>query len=163
MAPAELEALLLTHPNVDDAAVIGVPDQRAGEFPKAYVVTNSGPPVSEEEIQDYIAGKKLVDICYGLVNLVWESNISLFFVFFFFCRKGGSFQATERRCTICGFHTKVSQWKDLERKTKTIYLFSCEIEVMTSVPVLMRKIHVVHRCLHCDSRDVLFDFIDNWA
>ena len=63
MAPAELEALLLTHPNVEDAAVIGVPDERAGELPKAYVVTNSGPPVSEEEIQDYITGKKKVNIC----------------------------------------------------------------------------------------------------
>ena len=63
MAPAELEALLLTHPNVEDAAVIGVPDERVGELPKAYVVTNFGPPVSEEEIQDYIAGKKKVNIC----------------------------------------------------------------------------------------------------
>ena len=63
MAPAELEALLLTHPNVEDAAVIGVHDERVGELPKAYIVTNSGPPVSEEEIQDYIAGKKKVNIC----------------------------------------------------------------------------------------------------
>ena len=32
--PAELEALLLSHPSIDDAAVIGVPDERAGEVPK---------------------------------------------------------------------------------------------------------------------------------
>ena len=36
--PAELEALLLTHPAVADAAVIGVPDDEAGEIPAGFVV-----------------------------------------------------------------------------------------------------------------------------
>ncbi|KAL1836145.1 hypothetical protein VTJ49DRAFT_5531 [Mycothermus thermophilus] len=39
VAPAELEAHLLTHPSVDDCAVIAVPDDRDGEVPKAFVVT----------------------------------------------------------------------------------------------------------------------------
>ena len=38
VAPAELEAHLLTHPAVADCAVISVPDEAAGEVPKAYVV-----------------------------------------------------------------------------------------------------------------------------
>lgn len=38
VAPAELEAHLLAHPLVADCAVIQVPDARAGEVPKAYVV-----------------------------------------------------------------------------------------------------------------------------
>ncbi|MFL6231164.1 MAG: 4-coumarate--CoA ligase family protein [Pyrinomonadaceae bacterium] len=38
VAPAELEALLLTHPSVADCAVIPAPDEEAGEVPKAYVV-----------------------------------------------------------------------------------------------------------------------------
>ena len=35
VAPAELEALLLRHPDVADAAVIGLPDDEAGEIPVA--------------------------------------------------------------------------------------------------------------------------------
>ena len=38
VAPAELEAHLLTHPSVNDCVVIGVPSDREGEVPKAFVV-----------------------------------------------------------------------------------------------------------------------------
>ena len=38
VAPAELEALLLSHPNVADAAVVPLPDEEAGEVPKAFIV-----------------------------------------------------------------------------------------------------------------------------
>ncbi|XP_077869836.1 uncharacterized protein LOC144362337, partial [Saccoglossus kowalevskii] len=38
VAPAELEALLLTHPQIQDVAVIGIPDDDAGELPKAFIV-----------------------------------------------------------------------------------------------------------------------------
>lgn len=41
VAPAELEALLFTHPDVADAAVIGRADERAGELPVAYVVART--------------------------------------------------------------------------------------------------------------------------
>ncbi|KAK7515444.1 hypothetical protein IWZ03DRAFT_394732 [Phyllosticta citriasiana] len=47
VAPAELEAHLLTHPAVADCAVIPVPDDQAGEVPKAFVV--KGPSVGIEE------------------------------------------------------------------------------------------------------------------
>jgi acyl-CoA synthetase (AMP-forming)/AMP-acid ligase II len=39
--PAELEALIATHPDVGDVAVIGVPDEEAGELPKAFLVPAS--------------------------------------------------------------------------------------------------------------------------
>lgn len=42
VAPAELEAHLLTHPAVNDCVVIGVPSEREGEVPKAFVVKAAG-------------------------------------------------------------------------------------------------------------------------
>lgn len=53
--PAELEALLLTHPAVADAAVIGLPDEEAGEIPAGYVVLKPGAEASPEEIQSFVA------------------------------------------------------------------------------------------------------------
>ena len=53
--PAELEALLLTHPKVADAAVIGVPDEEAGEIPAAFVVLKTGDEATAEEIQQFVA------------------------------------------------------------------------------------------------------------
>ena len=55
--PAELEALLLTHPKVADAAVIGLPDDEAGEIPAAYVVLRPDTEATAEEIQEFIAGQ----------------------------------------------------------------------------------------------------------
>ena len=40
--PAELEAVLVTHPSVADAAVIGIPDEEAGELPKAFITLAPG-------------------------------------------------------------------------------------------------------------------------
>jgi acyl-coenzyme A synthetase/AMP-(fatty) acid ligase len=55
VAPAELEALLLAHPAVADAAVIGWPDSHQGEMPCAYVVLSRD--ASERELIDHVAAR----------------------------------------------------------------------------------------------------------
>ncbi len=49
VAPAELEAHLLTHLAVNDAAVIPVPDDAAGELPKAFVVKSASVGLEEND------------------------------------------------------------------------------------------------------------------
>ena len=55
VAPAELEALIITHPKVADVAVIGIADDEAGEVPKAFVAAVEGETVTLEEIQAFVA------------------------------------------------------------------------------------------------------------
>ena len=55
--PAELEAVLLRHPDVADAAVIGLPDDEAGEIPVGFVVLRPGAAASPEEIMRFVAGE----------------------------------------------------------------------------------------------------------
>lgn len=57
VAPAELEALLRSHPDVEEAAVIGVPDVRCGEVPKAFILPKKGASPKPEQLQDFIKGK----------------------------------------------------------------------------------------------------------
>ncbi len=54
--PAELESIILTHPGVADAAVIGLPDTEAGKLPKAYVIKKPRSHLVEEDITKYVAG-----------------------------------------------------------------------------------------------------------
>ncbi|XP_055531065.1 uncharacterized protein LOC129721953 [Wyeomyia smithii] len=53
--PAEIEAILLTNPKIKDAAVIGLPDEEAGELPLAFVVKQEGAELNEAEIKNYVA------------------------------------------------------------------------------------------------------------
>ena len=57
VAPAEVEEVLLAHPAVETAQVIGVPDARLGEVGCAYVTLKSGHSVSEEEIISFVKSK----------------------------------------------------------------------------------------------------------
>ncbi|MGA0971791.1 MAG: AMP-binding protein [Ilumatobacteraceae bacterium] len=53
--PAELEALLVTHPEVADVAVIGIPDDEAGELPKAFIVRAAGSEIDASNLQAFVA------------------------------------------------------------------------------------------------------------
>lgn len=60
VAPAELEALLLEHPELADAAVIPKPDPASGELPVAYVVraaTPEGAALTAAEVKDFVRGR----------------------------------------------------------------------------------------------------------
>lgn len=52
--PAELEALLLTCPGVKDAAVIGIPNEEAGELPAAFIVKQDGSDIRAEDIVKFV-------------------------------------------------------------------------------------------------------------
>jgi 4-coumarate--CoA ligase len=56
VAPAELEATLVAHPKIQDAAVIGQHDEEAGEIPVAFVVCQDPAP-SQEDIQAYVGSQ----------------------------------------------------------------------------------------------------------
>ncbi|HTD51214.1 MAG TPA: FadD3 family acyl-CoA ligase [Acidimicrobiia bacterium] len=55
--PAEIENLLLRHPRVAQAAVIGVPDARLGEVGMAFLVLDPGPPLEPSDIIDWARGE----------------------------------------------------------------------------------------------------------
>jgi acyl-coenzyme A synthetase/AMP-(fatty) acid ligase len=57
VSPSELEDVLRRIPGVLDVAVIGVPDDIAGELPRAYVVKKEGTPLSKEEILEFVDAK----------------------------------------------------------------------------------------------------------
>jgi long-chain acyl-CoA synthetase len=57
VAPAEIESLLMEHPAVLDSAVIGVPDDEAGELIKGLVVLRKGQSATPDEIITFANGK----------------------------------------------------------------------------------------------------------
>ncbi|WP_328504358.1 AMP-binding protein [Streptomyces sp. NBC_00457] len=57
VAPAELEAILVQHPGIADAAVIGVNDEEGNETPKAFVVPMTGVPISAAAVMAHVEGQ----------------------------------------------------------------------------------------------------------
>ncbi|MCI0495286.1 long-chain fatty acid--CoA ligase [candidate division KSB1 bacterium] len=55
--PAEVEKLLYTHPDIAEAAIIGIPDEKWGEAGKAFIVCKSGKRLTEEEVLQFCRGK----------------------------------------------------------------------------------------------------------
>ena len=57
VAPAELEGILGTHDNIMDAIVIPVPNDEAGELPRAYIVKKPDSNLTEAEVADFVQRK----------------------------------------------------------------------------------------------------------
>ena len=57
ISSVEVEAVLLQHPAVFEAGVVGVPDAKWGEVPHAFVVLKPDTVVSEEELREFVRGR----------------------------------------------------------------------------------------------------------
>lgn len=55
VAPAELESILRNHPDILDAVVVGIPHEKCGEVPRAFVVRKPQSNVGTEEIEKFVA------------------------------------------------------------------------------------------------------------
>ncbi|WOL13294.1 hypothetical protein Cni_G22063 [Canna indica] len=57
VTPSELEALLLTHPHILDAAVVPLEDEEAGQVPMAYLVRSTESQLTSEEVIQFVASQ----------------------------------------------------------------------------------------------------------
>nr|AIG22504.1 4-coumarate:CoA ligase [Eucalyptus urophylla] len=71
VAPAELEAMLIAHPSISDAAVVPMKDEVASEVPVAFVVKSNGSVITEDGIKQYIS-KQVV--FYKRINRVFFTD-----------------------------------------------------------------------------------------
>ncbi len=53
ISPAEVESVLYSHPKIEDAAIIGIPDAKWGQVPRAIVALKKGEVATPEEILEY--------------------------------------------------------------------------------------------------------------
>ncbi|RZC42636.1 AMP-binding domain containing protein, partial [Asbolus verrucosus] len=73
VSPVELENILMQHPAVKEAAVIGIPDERAGEVPLAFIVKHPEKNVTEDKLVRYLNERISVQKrLYGGVKFVDE-------------------------------------------------------------------------------------------
>ena len=55
--PAEIEEFLITHPNISQAQVFGLPDPKYGEEVAVWIILQSGAKMTEDELRDWCRGK----------------------------------------------------------------------------------------------------------
>lgn len=73
IAPREVEDVLLGHPDVDDVAVVGLPDARTGERACAVIVTAADPAPGVPELAEFLAAAGLARFKSPEQVVVWES------------------------------------------------------------------------------------------
>ncbi|KAF5282541.1 hypothetical protein FQA39_LY04948 [Lamprigera yunnana] len=57
ISPAELETIIVEHPNIKEAAVVGIPDLDCGELPAAFIVLQPGKIITDHEVHDFLKDK----------------------------------------------------------------------------------------------------------
>jgi long-chain acyl-CoA synthetase len=70
--PAEVEGVLVTHPGVEAAAVVGIPHPHSGEAVKAYVVPAPGAHLEEDALVDHVARQLARYKCPTTIDFVDE-------------------------------------------------------------------------------------------
>ncbi|XP_018489274.2 4-coumarate--CoA ligase 4-like [Raphanus sativus] len=71
VAPAELEALLISHHFIEDVAVVAMKDEVAGEIPVAFVVRSEGSKLTEDDVMSFI-NKQVVH--YKRIKMVFFTD-----------------------------------------------------------------------------------------
>jgi long-chain acyl-CoA synthetase len=72
VVPAEVEGVLVRHPDVAEAAVVGVPHERTGEAVKAFVVPVPGASIEEDVLIDYASRHLARYKCPSIITVVDE-------------------------------------------------------------------------------------------
>jgi acyl-CoA synthetase (AMP-forming)/AMP-acid ligase II len=75
VSPSELESILVVHPAIQDAAVVGIEDETYGELPGAFIVREPNIHITADEIKDYVACKCPFS----------ETTASCFSVVYYYC------------------------------------------------------------------------------
>ena len=68
----------MQHEHISDAAVIGLPDEAAGELPRAYVVAKPGTEITAEEVKRYVKGIGMKFISLRFVMYAQWDDTKLF-------------------------------------------------------------------------------------
>jgi cyclohexanecarboxylate-CoA ligase len=71
IVPGDVEAALMTHPNIRKAALVGLPDPRLGERPCACIVTRDGTDLSLESVTRLLEDK-------GVARYMWPESVAMF-------------------------------------------------------------------------------------
>jgi len=75
--PREVEEFLYTHPKIDEVQVVGIPHERLGEVPVAWVRLATGAEATEEEIREFCQGQIAYYKIPAYVRFVTEFPITL--------------------------------------------------------------------------------------
>ena len=73
MVPSYIEKYIITHPAVEDAGVVGLPDEMEGELPMAFIVLRKGKSASAEELIAYTNG--INDVLIEFVHFKFNVQI----------------------------------------------------------------------------------------
>jgi fatty-acyl-CoA synthase len=72
ISSVEVEGALLRHPAVQEVAIVGMPDERWGEVPHAFVILKAGATATETELRNYARGHLAHFKCPQRIQFVSE-------------------------------------------------------------------------------------------